>query len=216
MVLVFSFLIGSNDKDDCETCVPAYVCDVCEAENADKPEPSLAGLFTILFAGLTLVGSASALVLEDKTTQNLRFMTMSGVKPIQYLVATTSALFILSVGCLVLFSAVGGYFGVEMLQFLSVTAFGALVSILLGIAIGLSKYPALAFPFSMVLGMGPMLSSFNDTLGEILAFTYTQQVRLAVSDLGWDMGGNFGVIGANGLVILVLFGWMHRKGQLRW
>ena len=97
LVLVLSFLIGGDDEIvDCDDCIPAYICEVHREEESDTPDPSMAGLFTVMFVGMTLVGSASALVLEDKTTQNLRFMTMAGVKPSQYLLGTTTSLFVLS------------------------------------------------------------------------------------------------------------------------
>jgi hypothetical protein len=219
MVLVLSFLIGLDDTD-CDDCVPAYVCTACEEKNPDRPNPSIGGLFTVMFVGMALMGSASALVQEDKTTNNLRFMTMAGMKPFQYLPGTGAALYIMSVGVIILFALVSRHFGVEMLWFVSVTAAGAFVSVLLGIAMGLSKIPVLTTPVSMILGMGPMLSSFNDSLARWLRFTYTQQVNIALSDIsngtGGEMASNFIIIGINGLVILLIFVWMHRKGELRW
>ena len=219
LVLILSFFIGrDSDINNCTSCIPAYVCAQCtdEAASADTPNPSIAGLFTVLFVGLALAGSSSALVQEDKTTQNLRFMTMGGVKPYQYLLGTTASLFTMSFVVVVLFALAGRYFGMDMLWFVTVTATGAIVSVLLGIAIGLSKAPALAMPISLVLGMGPMLSNFNEGLARWLRFTYTQQVNLAVSNLEQSLSSNFLIIGINGAVILLFFAWMHRKGELRW
>jgi len=216
LVIVMTFLIDGHDDTDCETCIPAYECAACLEDNAhsNNPAPSLAGLFTVMFVGFALVGSASALVIEDKTTHNLRFMAMADVKPWQYLVGTLVSMAILSFGILVFYAMVGRYFGVQMLWFMAVTASGALVSILLGLVVGLSKAPGLATLFSLVLGLGPMLSGFNDELARVLRFTYTQQVNLALGDLYADMTTNFMVIGANGAVILLIFVLMHRKGVL--
>jgi len=167
---------------------------------------------------LAMVGAASALVVEDKTTKNLRFMTMAKVKPKEYLIGTAASMASLSFVVLLLFAIVGRYFGVQMLWFMAVTGFGAVVSMLFGITLGLSKYPYLTTPLSLIVGMGPMLSSFNETLAHALRFTYTQQINLAVSDFhsGYplDLTNNFLIIGANGLVVLVLFVWMLRKGSL--
>ena len=214
LVLVMSFLIGAEDDKNCYDCIPAYVCTVCLENDTDTPNPSLTGLFTIMFVGLAMVGSASALVLEDKTTVNLRFMAMANVKPKQYLLGTGISLLIISFVLLVLFSIVGRYFGMQMLLFLAVTTVGAVVSILLGITVGLSKAPYITAPLSIILGMGPMLSNFNDTLAHILRFTYTQQINLAISDLDADLTTNFVIIAANGVAILLLFLWMRRKGTL--
>ena len=215
MVLVMSFLIGDYSPKDCDYCIPAYVCAPClEEDGPDTPSPSLAGLFAVMFVGFAMIGSASALVLEDKTTKNLRFMAMADVKPWQYLVGTVASMGIISLILLVLFPIVGRYYGMQMLWFMAVAASGALVSILLGLVVGLSKAPGLATVFSIIMGMGPMLSEFNDALADILRFTYTQQIRLAVSDLDANLTTNFMIIGANGVVILLYFIWIHRKGVL--
>ena len=215
LVFVIMLLIGP-EEEDCEACIPAYVCAECVENEIEIPIPSLAGMFTVMFVGLAMVSSSSALVQEDKITHNLRFMTMAGVKPKQYLPGTAAAILIVSFVVLILFALIGRYFGMEMLVFVAVAATGALVSILLGIAIGLSKMPILATPLSMLLGLGPMLSSFNDDLAGYLYFLYTMQLNHALSALGEDMTSNFLIIATNGLVVLVVFVWMHRKGALRW
>jgi len=215
LVIAITFLIGDDTPVDCDSCIPAYVCETCAETNAplDTPNPSLAGLFVVMFVGFAVVGSASALVMEDKNTQNLRFMKMADVKPYEYLVGTAVSMFAVILVILILYALVGRYFGADMLWFMAATASGALVSVLLGLVVGLSKAPGLATLFSMVFGLGPMLSSFNETLARLLRFTYTQQVNLAVSGLDGDLSTNFIVIAANGAVVLAYFIWMHRKGN---
>ena len=222
LVLVITLLMGEDPGiDDCDVCIPAYICEehIEAAAPLDTPRPSFAGLFAVMFLGLSMIGSSSALILEDKSTQNLRFLAMADVKPKQYMVGTASGLAVMSFSMLILFALVGRYFGEAMLWFLSVAMSGALVSILLGIMIGMSKYPILATPISVVFGLGPMLSTFNENLARILRFTYTQQVNLAFSDLhndlaNLDFSSNFTIIGANGAVFLLIFIWLNRKGTL--
>ncbi|MCL2874071.1 MAG: hypothetical protein FWE29_03975 [Defluviitaleaceae bacterium] len=221
LIIIITFLANDNrGNEDCISCIPAYVCEQCLIDNAppDTPTPSLAGLFAVMFVGLSLVGFSSSLVYEDKTTQNLRFMSMAGVKPKQYLIGTALSLLIISFLILILFAIVGWYVDSRILWFLSVGTFGIIVSILLGITIGMSKYPVLATPLSMVLGLGPMLSSFNENLAHMLRFTYTQQINIVFSDiregLTTDLTNNFLIIAANGLVVLLLFIWVNRKGSL--
>ena len=215
-ILGFGILLPA--ERDCDVCIPAYVCETCLLENPihSLPTPSIPGMFTVMFVGMMMISSASALVQEDKTTHNLRFMTMSGMKPSEYLLGTASAIFVVSVPLLLLFSIVGGHFGMNMLLFMGLTITGAINSILLGIAIGLSKFPIFAGPASMVFGMGPMFSSFNESLARWLHFTYTQQVNLGIYHIGDNISRNLLIIGANGLLILLAFVWMHRKGELRW
>lgn len=217
MVLVFTFLMGPDR--DCDVCIPAYVCEYCLENNPlhSLPTPSITGMFTVMFVGMAMVGSAAALVQEDKSSHNLRFMTMAGMKPGQYLLGTASALFIMSIPVLFLFAMVGRHFGLVTLEFMVVTLAGALVSIILGIAVGLSKMPVLASPLSMVLGMGPMFSSFNENLARWMYFTYTQQINLGIYRLEDGLSSRtFAIVGANLAVILIAFVWMHRKGELRW
>jgi len=221
LILVMSFLISDDGPIDCDSCIPKYVCAYC-LENGgaplNTPNPSLTGLFTVMFVGFAVVGTASALVIEDKTTQNFRFMKMADVKPKHYLLGTLASMSIITLVLLFLYAVVGGYFGANMLWFMGAAMAGALVSILLGLLVGMSRAPGLTTVFSLVLGLGPMLSSFNEALARLLWFTYTQQVNIALSDLSdgvtTGFGTNFMVIGANGVVILLMFIWMHRKGTL--
>jgi len=214
LILAISFLIGDDTPVDCDACIPAYVCAQCLETNPplDTPNPSLTGLFVVMFVGFAIVGAASALVIEDKTTQNLRFMKMADVKPKEYMLGTIISMYMITIVLLGLYALVGRYFGAYMLWFMAATASGALVSIMLGLVVGLSRAPGLATLFSLVLGLGPMLSSFNETLARVLRFTYTQQVNLAVSDLSANLTTNFLIIAANGAVVLAYFFWMHRKG----
>jgi hypothetical protein len=219
MALVMTFLMGP--ERECSECIPAYVCETCLRENPlhSLPNHSVTGMFTVMFIGMMVMGSSSGLVQEDKTTHNLRFMTMAGMKPHQYLLGTGVALFIVSFAILFLFAMVGRYFGFDTLHFLAITSAGTLVSILFGIAGGLSKMPALVGPLSMVFGMGPMFSQFNERLANFLHFTYTQQASLGIYHIGkgeYALLRNYTIIGITGLVIIFAFVWMHRKGELRW
>jgi len=223
MVLVMTFLMGPDRE--CPTpeyanpCVEAFHCEYCMENNPllSLPQLSMTGMFTVMFIGMAMVGSASALVQEDKTSHNLRFMRMAGMKPRQYLTGTATALFIVSIPLLFLYAMVGRHFGFITLEFMLITATGALVSIMLGITIGLSKAPLLATPLSMLLGMGPMFSSFNERLATYFHFAYTQQVNLTIYNLEYGLElRTFYILGANLVVILLLFLWTHRKGSLRW
>jgi len=173
-----------------------------------------------MFLGLTLLSYSSALVYEDKSTQNFRFMAMANVKPVQYLIGTASSLAALSFVIIICFALAGRYFGPKTIWFVSAGLSGGLVSILLGISIGMSKYPVLATPFSLLLGIGPMLSGLNENLARILRFTYTQQVNLLFSDINSGIisgfTSNFQIIALNGAAVCIFFIWVNRKGSLNY
>ena len=216
LLMIIVFAVFLDNTSNCDFCIPEYICRTCIESNARHglPDPSMTGMLIFLFTGLTLISSASALVTEDKTTMNLRFMSMADVKPVQYALGTGASMMMFATVIPVLFALVGRYFGMQMFWFWSIAVSGSLVSVLLGLTIGLSKRPALTTPLALILGIGPMLSQFNERLAHSLRFTYTQQIRLAVSNLDADLTDNFLIIAANGAVILVIFIWMHRKKNL--
>ena len=202
--------------DDCDDCIPAYVCAACiEAGTPQDHNPSIIGTFVVMFVGMSLLGSAANLVSEDRSTKNLRFMAMANVKPVQYFFGTAPALAIVAFIIIFCFSLVGMYFGTYMLRFVSIATAGMLVSVILGITTGLSKYPFLVLPVSILMGFGPMLSNMNPNLARFFRFAYTQQINLAVGDLDADISFNFLIIGINGLVAIGLFILVHRDGKLQ-
>ena len=214
----FVFFLGPDEVHECDYCIPAYVCAPCEQEAYERfelPIPSGVGLFAVVFIGLALIGSASALVIEDKTTTNLRFMAMADVKPYQYLVGTVASTIIVVAVMLVFYALLGGYFGVDMFWFMAIGVSGGLVSILLGVVVGLSKVPILATPLSLILGLGPTFGSQNETVANMLRFTFIQQVNIAIADLSADLTSSFLIIGANGAVVMLLFVFMHRSNRFK-
>jgi len=212
----FVFFLPSDDDYDCTNCIPAYVCAPCEYEESNRfelPIPSSVGLFTVIFIGLALVGSSSALVLEDKSTTNLRFMAMADVRPYQYLIATVSAIIVVVAVMLIFYGLLGGYLRTNMFEFMAIGIAGGLVSVIFGIVIGLSKFPLLGTPISIILGLGPTLGSLNETFANAIRFTFIQQVNIAMSDLDANLTSNFLIIGANALVVLAVFALMHRRNR---
>jgi len=216
IALVFVVFVGADEPHECANCIPAYVCEVCAEEASNRfqlPVPSMSGIFTVIFVGLGLVSSSAALVYEDRSTRNLQFMGMANVKPYQYLFGTLSSIIIVVSVLLIPFALVGSYFGINMLRFMALCMAGGLVAILFGIVIGLSKYPVLATPISIILGLGPTIVNHNERLANILRLTFIQQVNLGIAEIEADLTSNFLIIGANGLVVLLIFIFMHRKNK---
>jgi ABC-2 type transport system permease protein len=214
--VILLFLIGEDEDRECDDCIPAYMCTICEEEEEGRfrpPVPSTLGMFSVMFVGLALVSSTSGLVQEEKTTKNLQFMAMADVKPYQYLLGTVPSLMIFVAVMIPLFALAGGYFGGQMLRFTALGIAGSMVAILLGVVIGLSRVPILAMPVSMMLGLGPTFSMHNEALANALRFTFNQQVNIGFAEIDGDLTSNFLVIGANGLVVLVVFFIMHRKNK---
>ena len=137
--------------------------------------------FVTLFTGISMIGAAAGFIGEDRATMNLRFMGMAGVKPYQYLIASASALLLISFAALLLYGLMGRYSGREFVQFIAVTMLGAVNSILLGTTLGLHKVLSnFAIVAGLLLGIGPNFANFNDTLFNIFRLAYTQQVNLTI------------------------------------
>jgi len=162
--------------------------------------------FVIMFVGLAMVGIASGFIEEDRTTMNLRFMGMAGVKPYQYLIGTCGALLLVSLGALTLFGLMSGFSGQAMASFLTLAMLGAAASMLLGITLRLTRFAPFTPVVAMLLGVGPLFADANETLANIFSFTYTHRVNTAMQDqMAVNLSETFQVVAINIAIILVLF-----------
>lgn len=133
--------------------------------------------FTMLFVGISMVGTAGGLIAEDRATMNLRFMGMAGVKPYQYMLATCGALLVISVCMLSLLGLIGRHSGEAYLNFLIISVLGGATSMLLGVTLSLSKAAPFTPIVGLLLGMGPMFAEGNEFLARIFQFVYTYRIN---------------------------------------
>ena len=174
-------------------------------------------MFAPMFVGLGMVGTASSFVMGDKVTMNLRFMAMAGVKPFQYLIGTGGSLWIISLGVMIVYSQIAGYRSEDLITFLAICTFGAGIAILLGMSIGMFKYPWLGQPVGLFLAFGTMFSEANETLASVFKYVFTHQIHTTlhamVYEYGYvDMARTIQVLLGNAVVVLVLFAlvnWKH-------
>ena len=161
--------------------------------------------FVTLFTGISMIGAAAGFIREDRTTMNLRFMSMAGVKPYQYLIGSSATLLLVSFGALIIYGLLGRHFGQDLIQFMAVTMLGAVNSILLGTTLGLHKtLTNFALVVGLLLGIGPNFAGLNETLFNIFRLSYTQQVNLTI--LGEiSFAESLPVILANTAILLVAF-----------
>jgi len=136
--------------------------------------------FVLMFSGISIIGNASYIIAEDRDTMNLRFMGMAGVKPWQYLLATSGALLLVSIGVLYLFGLMAQYSGEAMMTFMALSTLGIACSILLGVTLGLSKLAPFTMLVALVLGAGPIFAAANETLANLFRFTYVQQMNIFI------------------------------------
>ena len=182
---------------------------------ADTDRGIIIAQFVVMFVGISMIGTSSGFIAEDRATMNLRFMGMAGVKPYQYLLATCGALLLISLGILTLFGLMGMYSGETMMNFLIISMLGAACSMLLGITLSLSKAAPFTMLVGMLLGIGPIFADANEVLESIFRFTYTHQVNTVIrGDLSTDLDDALTVVLINIAVLLLAFIVMNAKNGL--
>jgi len=154
-----------------------------------------------------MIGAAAGFIAEDRSTMNLRFMGMAGVKPWQYLVGTAGTLLIVSFVALVLFALLAGYTNPDIaINFMALTMLGAVNSLLLGITISLTRFAPLTGLVGLLLGVGPIFADANEFLASIYSVLYTMHVIEAVREqMDVDLNASFQIMLINTAVLVVAF-----------
>jgi len=183
--------------------------------------PNMTTMQATIFAGMGLIPIVAAIIADDIERKSLRFLSMAGVKPSQYLIGVGGVVFFLSFFSSLGFSLVGSFFGMEMLVFMGAMMSAVTGSIVLGAAVGIlsgnvQSAAGLSMPLAIVLGFGPIFAQMNDRIARFYHIFYTQQLNiiadylnLGVSDTPlWE---SFAIIWANIAVMGILFVFVYRK-----
>jgi len=168
------------------------------------------------FAGMGLIPTVAGIVAEDRETKSLRFLVMAGVKPMSYLLGVGGVVLILGLISSLAFTLIGGFSGQDFLIFLTVMMLSVAASIILGLTIGIyaknhQAATGLSMPAAMILGFGPMISTFNETVARGFNIFYTQQLNVVTDSFAEgnqafaDHWQSFAIIGANIAVLAVFF-----------
>lgn len=185
------------------------------------PENFFVLLFAAMYIGMAPLTAISAIIAEEKEQNTLRVLLMSNVKPSAYLIGTGSYVWI----CCLLGSAIicfaGSYTPKERIGFMLTMSVGIFVSLLLGAAIGaFSKTQMMAtslmVPIMIFFSFLPMISLFNDTVAKVAKYTYSEQIRLALSEIGDPHLSmeRFCILAANMLLFGGLFLAAYKKSEL--
>jgi len=214
-VLAFLMVIFNTEDPHCYTCVPAYICVECVTAAAfELPQSPIAQVLASVM-GLSIVMYSAGLVNEDRLTGNLKFMSMAEVNPWQYLAGTFSSVLLVAAAIVTPFAVLGFFSeGANLLWFMIVGLFGAVVAALFGITIGLYGNPLVSIIAPFSLGLLPMFSQVNDTVANLSRFVFVQQINVAIADLSADLTESFIIIAANGVICFLVFIFIHRKNKL--
>jgi len=183
--------------------------------------PNMVTMMATVFAGMGLITIIPGIITEDTEKKSLRFMVIAGVKPVSYLIGVSGVIFFVSIFTSVAFSLIGGFRGLDFWIFTAAMMSGVAGSIVLGAMIGVlsgahQAAQGLALPAAIILGFGPMIAQFNDTLARILHVFYTQQLNIVADYLtlggaGTPLWQSFGIMWANVAVLGLLFVLVFKK-----
>ena len=184
------------------------------------PESMFTTMMASIFIGMSLIQSTTAVIAEDRENKSLRFLVIAGVKPHSYLLGIGGVIFVASFFTSVAFGFIGRFNQSEFLAFMAIMMSGSIASIILGATVGIfsknqQAATGLSMPLAMVLGFGPMVAQFNESVERIFGIFYTQQINVVVNDFSAGITQPLMVIWINIAVLSVLFAIAYRKKGLR-
>ncbi|MCL1843968.1 MAG: ABC transporter permease [Defluviitaleaceae bacterium] len=187
--------------------------------------PNLTTMQATIFAGMGLIPVVSGIIVEDVERKSLRFLKMAGLKPSSYLLGIGGVILFYSFFSSVAFSLIGEFRGLDFWVFLASMMSGVAASIVLGATFGVMSTNAqasagVAMPVAMILGFGPLVAQFNDSVARGLHFTFTQQLNVVADYLNTGISDtslweSFAIIWANVAVLSVLFAIVYTKKGLK-
>lgn len=185
------------------------------------PKNFFINLFAVMYVGMAPLTSMASIIAEEKEKNTLRVLMMSNVKPYEYLLGIGIYVWSICMAGSMVICAAGSYGPKASIAFLAIMAVGIVISTLMGAAIGTWSQTqmmaaSVTVPVMMLFSFLPMLSLFNAKIGNIAKFTYSEQLRLMVSQAErLHLGGeNICIITANMLIFAVLFTIAYKKCKL--
>lgn len=190
----------------------------------EMPGMNFVLMFSAIFVGMALIPTVATIIAEDRERKSLRFLVMAGVRPAAYLLGIGGVIFFTSLLPSLAFALIGGFSGQQFLIFMAAMMSGVVASTFLGATIGIfakntQSAAAMAMPFAMILGFGPMIGMFNEQIGRNFRFFYTQQLDAILNSFGpapqANLWHSFGIIWANVAILLIIFSLTFAKKGLK-
>lgn len=191
-------------------------------ENAIKiegmPEHFFANMFAAMYIGMASLTSMAAILAEEKEKNTLRVLQMSNVKAIEYLLGNAIYIWLVCMLGSAVIGISGGYTGAELAKFMLIMALGHICSIMVGATIGVisksqMQATSLTVPAMLVFSFLPMLSMFNEGIGKVAKYFYSQQFFLMINDVA-DLQiepENIIILLCNALMITLAFAGSYKK-----
>ncbi len=186
----------------------------------DVPEEAGGTMFFVaVFATIHCIfaplAATASMIAEEKEKNTLRILIMSNVTMPEYLIATGGFVLFLTLLTGSAFLFMEPAIMENGLAFMLNLSLGCLVSVSLGMCLGLqaknaSAANAMAVPVGMVFAFLPMLASFDETIASISRFTYGQQISNFIGNLQADASGLL-IVAVNLVILLGLGIFLYRQ-----
>lgn len=153
------------------------------------PEHFFANLFAVMYIGMAPLTCMASVIAEEKEKNTLRVLQMCNVKAMEYLIGNAGYIITMCFLGSVIIGIAGGYRGTELAAFLLILLLGHCISVLLGGAVGVWSKNQMAatsmtVPVMMILSFLPMLSMFNETIGKVAKYIFSQQLYVMINSIG--------------------------------
>ena len=186
---------------------------------AMKDQEGMGTFFISIFATMhcvfTPIVTTSSIIAEEKETNTLRALIMSNVNLREYLLSIGGFVLLSTLLSGSFFLFLGEHTGKSTVVFIIGLSIGCIISIILGVCIGLfsknaSAANGLAVPFGMIFAFLPMLANFNESIEAVSRFTFGQQVSYLLSGETIEIFG-IAVICVNFLVLILISALRFKK-----
>lgn len=174
-----------------------------------------------MFASAFMIMILPQLIAEHHENGSLRFMVMSGIKPISYLMGIGGFFLMLNMISATAFAWMGEFTGTALINFMLTMLLGTVSSILVAAIIGiLSKNRQKAMGIALPAGMGlmflPMLVNAFEPLGPILDLLYLGRLdNMMAAVFTGDFMMDVIVILVNIVVLGVIFAVLFKRKGLK-
>jgi ABC-2 type transport system permease protein len=186
---------------------------------AMKDQEGMGTFFISIFATMhcvfTPIVATSSIIAEEKETNTLRALIMSNVNLREYLLSIGGFVLLSTLLSGSFFLFLGEHTGKSAVVFIIGLSIGCIISIILGVCIGLfsknaSAANGLAVPFGMVFAFLPMLANFNEGIEAVSKFSFGQQVSYLLSGETIEVFG-IAVLCVNFLVLILISALRFKK-----
>ncbi|MGO2963713.1 MAG: ABC transporter permease [Carnobacterium maltaromaticum] len=162
-------------------------------------------IFNVTMTGIM---AASMPLAEEKEKQTLRVLLSSSVSKVEFLIGSLAPVLVIMTAINFILIPISGVFVGNMLVYLLITTIVSVITIILGLLIGMSAknqmaVSLLSMPFMLILMMIPLLFQLNDLAGKASSFIYTGTLNEIISRLAQNDPNPVSL--KNGLVLVAWF-----------